>query len=131
MIRIIPVLLVSLLLACSKDPYMKNPDHSRPALFPTATVLSWPVVDGAHQDQSGKVRIYLEQTAEFEDHVRVGDGVRVGSRTYIDEDAVLFPNVTIGEDSKIGRDAIVQSKVRIGNNVAIGGDTKIGPGSII
>src|SRR4029434_7724367 len=101
MIRIIPVLLVSLLLACSKDPYMKNPDHSRPALFPTATVLSWPLVDGAHQDQSGKVRIYLEQTAACEDHVGVGDGGRVGSGTYIDEDAVLFPNVTSEKTARL------------------------------
>jgi len=130
--RSIVVLLALLLFsACSKDKYLTNPDGSTPVLYPERTVLAWPVVDGAHQDPSGKARIYLDPTAKLPKDFSAGDGVRVGARSSIGEDAVLFPNVTLGDDSSIGRDAIVQSGVKIGNKVSIGGDTVVGQGTTI
>lgn len=128
---IVMLLALVLLAACSKDKYLANPDGTRPVLYPKSTVLAWPVVDGAHQDPSGKARIYLDQTAKLPADFSAGDGVRVGARSALGEDAVLFPNVTVGDDSSVGRDAIVQSGVKIGNKVSIGNDTVIGQGTTI
>lgn len=127
------VVLVALLLlsACSKDRYMVNPDGSKPLLFPAETVLTWPVVDGAHQVPSGNFRIYVQGTVRFGDDVRLGDGVRIGAGSFIANDAVLFPHVTVGDDSRIGPDAVLQSDIKIGNKAIIGGDVTIGSGSVI
>jgi len=131
--RMIVMLMASAFLAaaCSKDKYQANPDGSTPVLYPRSSIFAWPVVDGAHQEPSGKARIYLDRTAKLPKDFEAGDGVRVGAKSAVGEDAVLFPNVTVGNNSSIGRDVIVQSDVKIGNDVSIGKDTVIGQGTTI
>jgi carbonic anhydrase/acetyltransferase-like protein (isoleucine patch superfamily) len=129
--RLIAVLGLLLLTACSSGKYNVNPDGSKPVLYSANEVLRWPLVDGVHQSPSGAVRIYIDPSVTVENDVRLGDGVRIDAEASIGKDVVLFQNVTVGEESEIGNDAIVQGDVKIGKNVLIRGDAKIGTGSII
>src|SRR5215813_14091304 len=97
---------VTLLAACGTAKYEANPDGSTPDLYRATDVLRWPLIEGAHQDSSGNVRIYIHRTVKFDNDVRLGNGVRIAQDAFIDEDVVLFPNVTVGEGSRVGGDAI-------------------------
>ena len=46
--RLAAMLGLLLLCACSTDKYMTMPDGSTPLLYPSPTVVGWPLVDGAH-----------------------------------------------------------------------------------
>jgi UDP-3-O-[3-hydroxymyristoyl] glucosamine N-acyltransferase len=128
--RLVAVLGV-LLCACSTGKYMVMPDGSKPLLYPYYTVLTWPLVDGAHQAPSGVARIRIDETARFDKGVQLGDGVTIGAKTSFGEDVVLMPNVIVGEETSLDNDVIVQADVKIGNRVRIGNDTKIGTASVI
>ena len=129
--RLVTVLGLALLCACSTAKYQANPDGSKPVLYPAAEVLKWPIVDGAHQSPSGSARIYIDPSVQLEPDVQLGDGVRIASGSSIEEDVILFPNVTVGHDTRIQGDNIVQGDVKIGNKVLMRGDSVIGAGSVI
>ena len=129
--RMIATLGLLMLFACSTDKYMVMPDGSKPVLYPPYTVLSWPIVDAAHQAPSGRARIAMDESARFDHGVLLADGVRIGAGVFLEEDAILMPNASVGDFTRIGDDAIVGPNVRIGNRVTIGGDSKIGAGSVI
>jgi UDP-3-O-[3-hydroxymyristoyl] glucosamine N-acyltransferase len=131
MSRLLAALGMLLFCACSTNKYTAMPDGSKAALYPASTVLSWPMVDGAHQAPSGRARISIDESARFESGVQLGDGVKIGAKVYLDEDTILMPNVSVGEETRMGDDVIVQSNVKIGNRVTIGGDSKIGTGTVI
>jgi UDP-3-O-[3-hydroxymyristoyl] glucosamine N-acyltransferase len=131
MSRLLAALGMLLLCACSTNKYTAMPDGSKPVLYPASTVLSWPMVDGAHQAPSGRARISIDESARLESGVQVGDGVRIGAKVFMDEDATLMPNVSVGDETWIGDDVIVGSNVKIGHRVTIGGDAKIGAGSVV
>ena len=129
--RLVALLSLALLCACSTAKYEVNPDGSKPVLYPAAEVLKWPLVDGAHQSPSGSARIYIDPSVQFESGVQLGDGVRIASGSFIQEDVILFPNVTVGQNTRIEGDNIIQGGVKIGNKVLMRGDSVIGAGSVI
>ena len=129
--RLVATLTLLLISACSTDKYMVMPDGSKPLLYPSYTVLAWPLIDGAHQAPSGRAKIQIDESARFDKDVQLGDGVRIGANTYFGEDVVLMRNVIVGEETRLDNDVIVQADVKIGNRVTIGSDTKISAASVI